>query len=121
MFSATTFAMRYATAADADALNALAERNSQAPLDGRVLVGWIEGVASAAMSIDDGRVVADSSSRADQLAAHLRMRVSAQRAYEATPSLSERILAGLPARYRIGAVPAPQPVAQDEHSLPIAA
>ena len=116
MFSATAFQITAATAENTDDVRALAERNSQDPITGRTLVGWIDGVASAAISVDDGRVVADSSDRADQLAAHLRMRAAAARAYEATPSLSERMLAGLPARYRIGVVPAPKPTAADEYA-----
>ena len=108
MFSATTFPIRLATDADIDDLRRLAERNSDDPLVGRVLIGWIDGVAAAELSVDDDRVVADSSPRTGQLVAHLRMRAAALRAYEAMPSLPERMLAGLPARYRVGAAPAPQ-------------
>jgi hypothetical protein len=100
MFAANTYRIRLATEQDTDTLRALAERNSERPLEGGVLIGEIDGIASAALSLSDGRVIADSSPRAGHLVANLRSRAISAWAYSATPSLNERLLAGLPAWYR---------------------
>ena len=88
--------IRYATGQDQDALRNLAELDSQKPLDGRVLVAQHDGTPAAALSLDDGRVIADPFQRTDYLVAHLRMRAGAIRAFEITPSLRERLVAALP-------------------------
>jgi len=104
MFGANTYRIRLATAADADPLGRLADRNGQQPPAGRVLIGEIDGAPAAALSLDDGRVLAYSSRRTGQLVTHLRMRASALRAYERTPSLRDRLLARLPAWYHAGSL-----------------
>jgi hypothetical protein len=73
---------------------------------GRVLIGEIDGAPAAAISLDDGRVIAGRSARTGHLAAFLRMRAAALRAQEAVPSLRERILSGVPAAYRARPRPA---------------
>jgi hypothetical protein len=98
MISANAHQIRFATDKDADWLKRLAETDSQQPLDGRVLIGQIDGTPAAALSLHDGRVIADPFERTDHLVANLRMRAGAIRAYEVTPSLRERLLAALPAR-----------------------
>lgn len=98
MISANAHQIRFATDEDGDALRRLAESDSQKPLDGRVLIGQIDGTPAAALSLQDGRSVADPFERTDHLVANLRMRAGAIRAYEVTPSLRERLLAALPAR-----------------------
>ncbi len=82
---------------------------------GRVIVGHIDGTPAAALSLHDGRVIADPSHSTDRLVTTLRMRAGAIRAFEATPSLRERLLAALPAaRGRSNVVPAP--VSGDAHA-----
>jgi hypothetical protein len=108
MIAANAYHIRFATRADADTLKRLAEGDSKQPLVGRVLVGEIDGTPAAAVSLDDGRLIADSSRGTDRLVATLRMRAGAVRAFEATPSLRERLLAALPKeRGRTNVVPMP--------------
>ena len=95
MLAANTYKIRFVTEQDADALRRLADLDSQAPLAGRVLIGQIAGSPAAALSLDDDRVIADPFRRTDHLVACLRSRAGAMRAYEATPSLSERLRAAL--------------------------
>ena len=114
MFPANTYRIWLAGAEDADALRRLEEEASQAPLVGRVLIGEIDGTPAAALSLHDGRAVADASRKPDRLVATLRMRAGAIRAYEATPSLPERLRAALPA-YRGESVLVPVPVRRDRH------
>ncbi|MGZ4183734.1 MAG: hypothetical protein ACXVUL_23980 [Solirubrobacteraceae bacterium] len=95
MFSATTYTIRLATADDDAALRRLAEIDSQDPLAGPVLLGELGGKPQAALSLADGRVIANPFLATAQLLAHMRMRAGAIGAYEHTPSLSERIRAAL--------------------------
>jgi hypothetical protein len=106
MIAANAYSIRFATAQDADTLSRLAERDSHEPLVGRVLIGQIDGAPAAALSLHDGRVIADSSRSTDRLVATLRMRAGAVRAFEATPSLRERLLAAFP-KERGGSIVAP--------------
>jgi hypothetical protein len=96
MFDTNTDHIRFATEEDADTLRSLAERASQQPLGGRVLIGEIDGTPAAALSLKDGRVLAESSRRTARLVVALRMRAGTIRAYEATPSLRERLVKALP-------------------------
>jgi hypothetical protein len=98
MIAANRHYVRLATEDDAFALSGLAELDSQQPLAGRVLVGQINGTPAAALSLRDGRVIADPFQRTDHLVAALRMRAGAIRAFEVTPSLRERLLVALPAQ-----------------------
>ena len=109
MFAANTYLFRLATEQDAVTIARLAEGQSQPPLSGRVLIGQIDGRTAAAISLDDGRTVADQSGAAWHVLACLRIRAHALRTYEATPSLRMRLLAGVgadnqrgPARARGG-------------------
>ena len=90
--------IRYATGDDTNALRCLAELDSQHPLEGRVLIAHIDSTVVAALSLKDGRVIADPFQRTDHHVAKLRMRAGAIRAHEVTPSLRDRLLAALPAR-----------------------
>ena len=96
MIAANAYRIRFATAADADTLSSIAEGASQEPLAGRVLIGHIDGTPAAALSLYDGRAIADSSRPTDRVVAALRMRAGAIRALETTPSLRERLLAAFP-------------------------
>ena len=109
MLTDNPYRIRLATAEDADALSRLAEQSSQEPLVGRVLIGLVDYTPAAALSLQDGRVLADPSHRTDRVVAALRTRAGAIRAYEATPSLRERMLAAVSA-WRTE-VSAPEPVA----------
>jgi hypothetical protein len=105
MFAANTYRIRLADTGDTDTLRRLAEQSSAAPLTGRVLIGEVDCVGVAALSLSDGRVVADASPHVDYLVANLRVRAATMWAYEATPSLNDRLLGGLPVWYRATAVP----------------
>ena len=96
MFSATTYIIRIATAEDEPALRRLADIDSQDPLTaGPYLVGEVDGSLQAALSLTDGRVVANPFVPTAQLLAHLRMRADALGAYERMPSLPARLRAAL--------------------------
>ena len=96
MFSATAYVIRIATAEDEAALRRLADIDSQDPLTaGPYLVGEVDGSPTAALSLADGRVVANPFVPTAQLLAHLRMRAGALRAYERMPSLPARLRAAL--------------------------
>ena len=90
--------IRYATEQDTQTLKRLAELDSQPPLDGPVLIAELGGIPAAALSIGDGRVIADPFQGTDHLVANLRMRAGAIRAFEVTPSLRERLVAALPSQ-----------------------
>jgi hypothetical protein len=111
MIAANAYRIRFSTAADSDTLSGLAERDSQEPLVGRVLIGYIDGTPAAALSLHDGRVIADTSRQTDRVVSALRVRASAIRAFEATPSLRQRLLAALP-KERGRSVAAPVPLRQ---------
>jgi hypothetical protein len=106
MFAANTYVIRIATDEDERTLRRLGELDSQWPLTGHSLIGEIDGTPAAALSLGDGRVTADPFRRTEHLVACLRMRAQALQAYQATPSLRERLLAALPARYRAGSATA---------------
>ena len=95
MFAANTYIIRAATAGDAFPLRRLAELDSQEPLSGRILVGEIAGKPAAAMSLDERRTVADPFLPSGPLRTHLRLRAAGIEAHERTPSLRDRLLAGL--------------------------
>jgi hypothetical protein len=96
MFSATAYTIRIATAGDEPALRRLADIDSQDPLtEGAVLVGEVNGKPDAAVSLADGRAVANPFVPTAHLLAHLRMRAGALGAYERTPSLTARLRAAL--------------------------
>ena len=112
MFATNTYRIHLATDQDADILRDLALRTEQRPLEGRVLIGELDGTSAAALSLSDGRVIADDARGVDHLVANLRIRAISMWAHDETPDLRERMLSGLPAWYRAVAVPTP---AADEH------
>jgi hypothetical protein len=90
------YTLRFATPDDEPALHRLAEIDSQSPLTATpVLLGEIDGTPQAALSLSDGRVVANPFLPTASLLAHLRMRAGALTAYERTPSLASRIRAAM--------------------------
>jgi hypothetical protein len=100
MYPANTYIIRTATDQDVRSLLQLAELDSQRPLGGSVLIGEIDGTPAAAISLTDGRVISDPFQATELLRQCLRMRADALHAVAKTPSLRERILAGLRAGNR---------------------
>ncbi len=70
-----------------------------------MLIGERDGTPAAALSLSDGRVIADDSPRTDHLIANLRIRAISIWAQESGASLPERMQSGLPAWYRATALP----------------
>ena len=67
-----TFSLSSATERDCDELQRLAALDSAEPLTGDVLLGRVNGELRAALSVDDGRVVANPFCHTAQLVALLR-------------------------------------------------
>jgi hypothetical protein len=106
MFAANSYTIRAANDDDTFTLRRWADRRQQRPLAGSLLIGEINGQPAAAISLLDGRTVADTSASTGHLVANLRIRALSVWAYEARPSLRERI---------VQAMAAPTaPVEQDE-------
>ena len=95
MFSANAYVIRIATDDDAYALRQLATLDGKRPIEGEALIGEIAGRPAAAISLSDQRVISDPFEPTSQLTALLRMRAKAIRAYERTPELRQRMLAGV--------------------------
>jgi hypothetical protein len=95
MLSATAYVIRPARDEDEPALRRLAYLDSADPLVGRILVGEIDQVPAAAMSLDERRIVADPFQKSDALRVHLRMRAAGLEAYERMPSVRDRIRAAM--------------------------
>jgi hypothetical protein len=106
MYAANSYTIRLATDADADALKRLAQLDSQPPLQGAIIIGELHGEPVAALALDDDRTIADPFRPTAHLLATMRVRARGLRAAEITPSLRERMLAGLPATYRYSKRPA---------------
>jgi hypothetical protein len=100
MYASNSHLIRLATDADTDSLTRLAEVTSQPPLVGRVLVAQVDGTTVAAISVDDGKTLADPECFIGYLVPCLRARAHALVAYEAEPSLPARMVAPLPESYR---------------------
>jgi hypothetical protein len=95
MYPTNAFVIRQSTEDDAPALHRLAELDSTRPLVGPALIGEIGGLPAAAVSLNDGRVIADPFQATAVLRQLLRMRFGALQAYSRTPSLTERLRATL--------------------------
>ena len=107
MYAAHCYVIRQATAADERTLHRLAELDGQRPLSGPALIGEIGGAPAAALSLTDGRLVADPFQRTAVLGRLLRIRAGALDAYSRTPSLAARIrVAMVPFRSRAAHGPA---------------
>ena len=65
--------IRHATDADIFALSDLAILDSREPLTGPVLIAEVDGVARAALDLDDGSVAADPFARTTELVELLRL------------------------------------------------
>jgi hypothetical protein len=95
MSPANVYVIRRALDDDAPALRQIAELDSQFPIGGDALIGEIDGRPAAALSLAEGRIIADPFQFTGQLSAMLEMRARSLRAPERTPSLRERVLAGM--------------------------
>ena len=93
MYPANSYVIRQATDGDAPTLRHLAELDSQKPFAGPALIAENGGVAVAAISLFDERVIADPFERTTVVTQLLQMRLRALRAYSATPSLTDRLRA----------------------------
>jgi hypothetical protein len=88
-------AIRFATEADDAVVRQIAELDSQRPLTGPVLLAEAGDTAIAAISLADGRIVADPFRRTLNAVAALRVRSGAMAAAERTPSLGARMRAAV--------------------------
>jgi hypothetical protein len=95
MLSSNAFVIRRATEADRPALRRLAELDSQRPIREPVLIGELGGEPAAAISLADGRVVANPFEHTALLVSHVRMRAAGTTAHARTPSLADRIRAAM--------------------------
>ena len=91
MYPANAYVIRQATEEDTPTLRRLAELDGQKPFAGPALIVESGGVAVAAISLFDERVVADPFAPTTVAVQLLRMRLGALRAYSGTPSLVERV------------------------------
>ena len=82
MFSATRYVIHH-------------QADGRDPLRGPALVGEIDGRPAAAISLADGRVVANPFQQTAQLVALLRMRARALRRHERMPAVRDRLRAGV--------------------------
>ena len=81
MHSANVYSIRPATDDDAYALRMIAGLDSQAPVSRPALIGEVNGRPAAAMSLVDGRVVADPFVHTAELTGMLTMRFLGMRAF----------------------------------------
>jgi hypothetical protein len=95
MYPTNAYLIRQANERDEHDLQRLAELDGQRPFAGPALVGEIDGRPVAAISLFDGRVIADPFQPTSVLRQLLRMRLGALRAYSSTPSLPERLQAAM--------------------------
>ena len=93
MYPANAYVIRQATEDDERTLQRLAELDSQRPISGPALIGEIDGSPAAAVSMADGRTIADPFQLTPVLRQLLRMRRGALLAYSRTPSVRERLRA----------------------------
>ena len=77
MLATDTYSIRTTSGEDLAGLNRLAASRTLRPLQGQVLVGERDGSPVAALSLSDGRVIADDAPHADDLVANLRTRAIA--------------------------------------------
>jgi hypothetical protein len=91
MYPTNAYNIRPATEADESALRELAELDSRRPLAGPARIGEIDGKPAAAVSLIDGRVIANPFERTAVLTQILHMRLGAMRASSQTPSLPDRL------------------------------
>ena len=100
MLPSNAFEIRIETDSASPTLLRLAALDESRPIPAPALIGHGRGVPAAALSLVDDRVVADPFVYTDPLRVVLRARASGIHAAAREPSLSERMLARLGARFR---------------------
>jgi hypothetical protein len=95
LFSSNAYVIRAATPDDEPVLRTLAALDSRPPLSRPALIGVIDAEPAAAISLVDGRIVADPFRATAQLAVHLRLRAKSVLGHDREPSLAARIRAGV--------------------------
>lgn len=95
MHPASAYVIRQATVDDQRTLERLAALDGQRELSGRALIGEIDGMPAAAISLADGRVVADPFQRTAQLIPVLTMRRRSLLAFAQRPSVSAGAKTGM--------------------------
>jgi hypothetical protein len=95
MYPTNAYVIRQATQDDERALHRLAELDGQRPFSGPALIGEIDGLPAAAVSLFEGRVIADPFQPTTVLRQVLRIRLGALQAYSSTPALAERLRAAV--------------------------
>ncbi len=101
------FTIRYARASDEPTLAWLAALANQPALRRPALIGDVDGLPAAAISVTDGRVVADPHRRTGALAARLRLHRSGWRAHRSPDALRDQVRALIPLLISSGLVTAP--------------
>jgi hypothetical protein len=86
MYPADAYTIRYATVGDVPALRRLVELNGPRLFCGPALIAEIGGAPAAAVSLADGRFIADPSQPTTVPRQLLRMRREALRAHTDTPA-----------------------------------
>ena len=94
MSPANAYVIRQASPNDRAVLERLAALDGQKPLSGRALIGEIDGVPAAAVSLADGRVVADPFKLTVDLVPVLMMRRRSLQAFAERPYLPAPLRAG---------------------------
>jgi hypothetical protein len=89
--------IRLAGRGDDVMLQPLAVLDSQAPLDGDVLIAELDGVVVAALSLQDGRLIADPFAPTAAVGDHLRLRGASIRSQHRRSSAIRRLLRLIPA------------------------
>ena len=95
--------IRQANEGDQPALQRLAELDSQLPISTPALIAEIRGLPAAAMSLTDGRIIADPFEHTAHLQQLLHYRFGALQAYARQPSLAKRM------RERVSVSPVARP------------
>jgi hypothetical protein len=89
--------IRLAGRGDDFMLEQLAVLDSQAPLDGDVLIAEVDGVVVAALSLQDGRLIADPFAPTAAVGDHLRLRAASIQSRHRRSSAIRRLLRLIPA------------------------
>ena len=90
--------IRLAGSADRGVLTGLAALDSQQPLDGDALIAELDGIAVAALSLRDGRLVADPFAPTAVVGDHLQLRAASITATERPTAPHIRLHRLAPAR-----------------------
>jgi hypothetical protein len=99
MLMTDTYCIRPAADDDRDSLRRLAQLDSQPDLAGSTLIGEIDGAPAAAISLEDGRVIADPFRPTTHLVTCLHVRARALGVSDPRPTFGWRLRATLrPAR-----------------------